>query len=155
MLGGYVVLSWSVPRPRSGPHSWRGAGRPLPHGKAVFRGSRLHAARGHNRGPVYRRTAGGGQAGHCRTARPFSRIQVARRAWPQPWSRLPCGGTILACRLIPGRSPQMPIHSGVTHLGITRSVPGIVVHVGHKLQNLHYWFCKYAISRSTLLVWVW
>ena len=36
MLGGYVVLSWSVPRPRSGPHSWRGAGRPLPHGKAVF-----------------------------------------------------------------------------------------------------------------------
>ena len=54
------------------------------------------------------RTAGGGQAGHCRTARPFSRIQVARRAWPQPWSRLPCGGTILACRLIPGRSPQMP-----------------------------------------------
>ena len=64
--------------------------------------------RGVFRGHALARTAGGGQAGHCRTARPFSRIQVARRAWPQPWSCLPCGGTILACRLIPGRSPQMP-----------------------------------------------
>ena len=64
--------------------------------------------RGVFRGHALARTAGGGQAGHCRTARPFSRIQVARRAWPQPWSCLPCGGTILACRLTPGRSPQMP-----------------------------------------------
>ena len=110
--------------------------------------------RGVFRGHALARTAGGGQAGHCRTARPFSRIQVARRAWPQPWSCLPCGGTILACRLMPGRSPQMPVHSGVTHLGTTRSVSGVVVHAGHELQNLHYWFCKCAISHSTSLVGV-
>ena len=59
--------------PRSGPHSWRTAGRPLPHGKAVF------------------------EDPGC-TPRVATTVE----------SRLPCGGTILACRLIPGRSPQMP-----------------------------------------------
>ena len=68
---GCVVLD--VPRPRSGPHSWRTAGRPLPHGEAVF------------------------EDPGC-TPRVATTVE----------SRLPCGGTILACRLMPGRSPQMP-----------------------------------------------
>ena len=49
-----------------------GAGRPLPHGKAVV--LECSAA------TLWPAQLGGGQAGHCRTARPFSRIQVARRA---------------------------------------------------------------------------